>query len=88
MGDDQLSFTTLGGETVTVRKRGKHYIQPRGHVDFPGTGPVGETCGSCQHKVGGRYLKCKLNEARWSAYRGSDILAGSPACRKWEARKP
>lgn len=47
----QLTFTTMGGETVTVKARGKHYVAPRGGADRPGTGPAGETCGTCQHNV-------------------------------------
>lgn len=81
----QLTFTTMGGDTVTVPVRGKHYIQPRGYAAPPGTGPAGETCGSCQHdSAGRRYHKCLLNAAAWSHTRRSDILARSPACAKWE----
>lgn len=80
----QLTFTTMGGETVTVPKRGKHYVQPRGYFYHPGTGPADETCGSCKHICGRRYKKCVLNRARWTHGRGSDILAGSPACKYWE----
>ncbi len=87
--NEQLTFTTLGGETVTVKKRGKHYVQPRGYAHHPGSGPEGETCGSCKHIVrkSRRYRKCGLNRARWTHGPGSDILAGSPACSKWEAEQ-
>jgi hypothetical protein len=84
----QLTFTTMGGETVTVRARGKHYVQQRGYAAPPGTGPEGETCGSCEHCVRGRegrYRKCELNRARWTHGPGSDILARSLACSKWTA---
>jgi hypothetical protein len=81
----QLTFTTIGGEVVTAQQRGKHYIQPRGYFYHPGTGPEGETCGSCKHRTYGRYIKCELNRARWTHSRGTDILAGSPACKYWEA---
>lgn len=84
----QLTFTTMGGETVVVKKRGKHYVQPRGYADHPGTGPAGETCKSCKHihrnqqaKV---YLKCELTRACWTGGGKTDIRAGSPACSKWE----
>ena len=88
MRGEQLTFTTLGGAVVTVPKRGKHYVQQRGYVAPPGTGPAGETCGSCQHikRVAGGarvFRKCGLNQARWTGGPGSDILAGAPACRKW-----
>lgn len=83
--NEQLSFTTISGESVTVRRRGKHYVQPRGYFYKPGTGPAGETCGGCAHIVGGRrYKKCALNRARWTHGRATDILASAPACRHWE----
>lgn len=77
----QLTFTTIGGEVVSAPERGKHYIQPRGYAYHPGTGPEGETCGSCKHDVPGRrWHKCGLR----TGGRGSDILARSPACKYWE----
>lgn len=86
--NEQLTFTTLAGETVTVKKRGKHYVQPRGYAHYPGGGPEGETCGSCKHIVRSRrYRKCGLIRAIWTRGPGSDILAGSPACSKWEAEQ-
>ncbi|UGA46629.1 hypothetical protein HU230_0011545 [Bradyrhizobium quebecense] len=82
----QLTFTTLGGETVTVKKRGKHYIQPRGYIQRPGTGPAGETCGTCEHITKSRHFaKCELSRGRWTRGRGTDILVKAPACRRWEA---
>jgi len=84
----QLTFTTMGGDTVTVPKRGKHYVQPRGYADHPGTGPTGETCGSCKHHVGVQharvYHKCGLACGLWTGGRRSDILVRAPACSKWE----
>jgi hypothetical protein len=87
MSDDQLMFKTLGGDIVTVKRRGKHYIEPRGYYYHPGTGPEGETCGSCKHITPGRrWRKCGLNRARWTHSRGTDILVRAPACKYWEAR--
>lgn len=81
----QLTFTTIGGEVVTANQRGKNYVQPRGYFYHPGTGPAGETCGSCKHCASGnRYSKCALNRARWTHGRATDILVRSPACRHWE----
>lgn len=81
----QLTFTTIGGEVVTVQQRGKHYVQPRGYFYHPGTGPEGETCGTCQHiERHRRWAKCALNRARHTGGRGSDVLVGSPACKYWE----
>lgn len=55
----------------------------------PGTGPEGETCGSCKHltrrKWAKKYLKCELVQARWTRGPGTDVKARSPACAKWEA---
>lgn len=84
----QLTFQTMGGQTVTVKSRGKNYIQPRGYADHPGTGPKDETCGSCRHHVvvskGKRYHKCGLARGLWTGGRGSDILVRAEACSKWE----
>jgi hypothetical protein len=83
----QLTFQTMGGDTVVVPKRGKHFIQAKGYADRPGTGPVGETCGSCQHHCVLRYAKayhkCGLTRAKWTGGRRTDILVRSPACSKW-----
>jgi hypothetical protein len=61
---------------------------PRGYVMPPGTGPEGETCGSCKHlyrnQMSKVYLKCNLNRAKWTGGGASDIRAKSPACKKWE----
>jgi hypothetical protein len=83
----QLTFETMGGDTVIVPVRGKHYIEPRGYAHHPGTGPVGETCSTCTHDVvfHHKYHKCDLNRRAWTHGRGSDILARSPACSKWQA---
>lgn len=86
-----VTYTNLLGETVTVPARGKHYVEPRGYARPPGTGPAGETCGTCANKthrrgVQGSYIKCALASHKWTGGRGSDILAGSPACELWEGR--
>lgn len=70
-------------------KGGKHYVKQAGYVMMPGTGPAGETCGSCKHIVNaGRYKKCGRNKARWTSSPKTDVLARSPACAKWEGGKP
>lgn len=90
-GKDLVSYRTASGKVVEAVKRGKHYVEPRGYADKPGTGPKGETCGSCKHKTyagstAGSYPKCRLNEARWTRTRRTDILVGAAACSKWEAK--
>jgi hypothetical protein len=61
---------------------------PRGHVEPIGTGPKGETCGSCLHLYRNRmsktYLKCALNRARWTGGGATDVRARDAACKKWE----
>ncbi len=85
----QLTFQTMGGETVTVPVRGRNYVAPRGGADRPGTGPTGETCGTCGHIVRtGRsrsYPKCGLNSACWTHGPKTDIRVRWAACSKWEA---
>jgi len=73
-------------------KGGKHYTRPNGYAGAPGRGPAGETCGSCAHicRQGNysgskRWLKCALAKGKWTNGRGSDILARSPACEKWQS---
>lgn len=59
----------------------------RGHAAPPGTGPEGETCGSCanivRNKTAKTYLKCWLNRSKWTSGRKSDVLARDQACRLW-----
>lgn len=92
MGDTgQLTFKTMGGDTVTVKARGKHYVEPRGYAQPPGTGPAGEKCRTCKHyapsmlRSGKSYPKCALF-TKPTHGRGSDILANAPACRLWATR--
>lgn len=63
--------------------------KPRGHAWQPGTGPDGESCGTCRHLFRNRlaktYLKCALMQPYWTGGRGSDVLARDKACRRWEA---
>lgn len=56
-----------------------------------GSGPEGETCGTCRHKTymggtSGRYIKCKLMERCWTRGPGTDIKARWAACEKWESK--
>jgi len=62
--------------------------QARGYAAYPGTGPKGETCGSCAHlyrkQMAKTYLKCELMSATWTGGHGTDVLSRSPACMKWQ----
>lgn len=66
-------------------------LKKGGYADHPGTGPEGETCGSCQHlfrnEMARTYLKCALMRAKWMGGGGTDVKARAPACAKWESRK-
>jgi hypothetical protein len=57
-----------------------------------GSGPAGETCGSCRFKTymgmtAGRYLKCELMRNAWTRGGGTDIKARWAACEKWEPKE-
>ena len=66
--------------------RGTH-VPKRGHAARPGTGPDGETCGTCQHytvkHMAKTYRKCGLTNATWTGGPGSDIRKKDPACSLW-----
>ena len=85
-----VTYRTKDGRDVTQPVRGKHYTQPKGYAKPPGTGPAGETCGSCKHRTINRmrsdrtFPKCLLARHKWTGGRGSDILVRSPACSAWE----
>lgn len=61
---------------------------PNGYAWRPGTGPEGETCGSCKHLVrrqySGTFLKCALMRDQWTRGGATDIRARAPACKFWE----
>ena len=82
------SYTTQDGRAVEAPKRGKHYVEPRGGADRPGTGPAGETCGSCKHlertgRSGKCFPKCALTRACWTHGPKTDIRIRWAACSKW-----
>lgn len=77
-------------EADKVRAARRRQAQPRGFAGTPGTGPEGETCGSCAHirrlNEGGNrtYPKCYLMSASWGKSARTDILVRSPACYRWQ----
>lgn len=86
-------FGLAAGPMLTPAQRRK--LKPRssaaaarGHIAPPGTGPEGETCGTCCHLVRKRmaktYLKCGLNQARWTGGGKTDVRARDLACSKWK----
>lgn len=62
-------------------------VKLRGHAAQPGTGPEGETCGSCAllvRKQAARvYLKCGHPSVRQTNGPGTDVRARDPACQHW-----
>lgn len=84
----------LGGKAVPgsrlrrIRRTGKAPIARDGWADKPGTGPEGETCGSCTYceafHYAKRYYKCSGRAGRhWQGGRATDIRPLDPACSKW-----
>lgn len=75
--------------TPAERRRLERGAKPkRGHAAPPGTGPAGETCGSCANLIRKRmsktYLKCELTRIVWTGGAGTDVRARDPACSRWE----
>jgi hypothetical protein len=84
----------LEAETDGPPKRGRKRntdTKPRGYAWAPGTGPAGETCGSCAHltrrHVSRDYPKCALMRAQWTKGKGTDVKTRSPACREWAKKQ-
>lgn len=76
----------LLGDPIKPPSKAKRKPTPaRGYSSSPGTGPAGETCGSCTHVVRfRRFHKCGLVKRTWTKGAGSDVKARTPACRNWE----
>lgn len=78
--------TSLFGGAELARAKRRASDTPQGYAADPGTGPVGETCGTCasctrRTSASGRtFIKCLLMRQRWTFSRASDILLASPAC--------
>jgi len=75
---------------MVLPESAKKFPKMRGHAALSGTGPLGETCGSCgsyRSVQGGTrsYPKCELAKARWTRGPGSDIRKSDPACERWSA---
>ena len=62
----------------------------KGYASPPGTGPEGETCGSCaflhRNEQAKTYYKCALMARYWTGGRKTDVLVRSPACSQWKGR--
>jgi hypothetical protein len=88
----KIPATDLLGDPASLKPdpEKKKYPTPYGYYFAPGTGPAGETCGSCDHCVR-KHLskknvyKCGLNRENWGGTRRSDIVLRSPACKFWKS---
>ena len=62
-----------------------------GYAAHPGSGPAGERCGTCIHRVrrlrrsGVVDQKCGLMRHAWTCGPGSDIKCKTAACFRWSA---
>lgn len=87
-------FAGLGEFATTPaekRKLMRKHAKPKGLHAMPiGSGPHGETCGSCANLVHKRmsktYLKCALTIALWTGGGGTDVRAKDAACSKWAGK--
>lgn len=66
--------------------------QPKGHAQPPGSGPAGETCGTCaaysriNDGTAGTFRKCGKAQHKWTHGPGSDIRKRDAACTEWEKK--
>lgn len=78
--------------TPEERKRLRAGTTAKGYAALPGSGPAGETCGSCAHVVRRRlartYLKCGLMRRGWTGGTASDVRKSAPACSRWAKADP
>ena len=69
--------------TPDERKRLRARDTAKGYAAIPGTGPAGETCGSCAHLVRKEmakvYRKCGLMQAHWTGGAGSVLYGAANA---------
>lgn len=86
-------FSLFGGSAPAKSMAPARSPRPGGYADRPGTGPEGESCGTCANCRAKRgasktFYKCVLMLASWTGSRGTDVLLRSPACSKWSPGKP
>lgn len=87
---NELTLEMAEALMARAKSRRRKDPTPKGYAAVPGTGPSGETCRSCRHMAPQRfaktYNKCGLMQSYWTGGRGTDVLARSPACRRWEPK--
>ena len=81
---NEITYTTQDGRKISLPAR---LVGIKGYAAPPGSGPDGETCGSCKHHVvrqfAKNYHKCGLTNYTGGA--ATDIRVRSPACKMWQA---
>lgn len=94
MADPDLFSSLPEGALTPAQRRTLYGKVPvkKGHWMRPGTGPAGETCGTCQHYISvsggaGTYPKCLRTRAAWTHGPGSDIRKKDPACGGWQKKE-
>ncbi len=84
---EQLMEEPLKGRVRTL-KRVKNGVVKHGHYAAPGTGPKGESCGTCaylaRNELGKTYFKC--GRTAWTHGSATDIAKRDDACLGWERR--
>ena len=82
------------GEPLRPPSKRKARVMPdRAHAATPGTGPEGESCGTCVHlarrrsPAGSLFRKCGLMRKQWTAGYGTDVRCKDAACGLWEKVK-
>ena len=85
---DMLGGKAVPGSRLRRGRRSGPPVVRDGWADRPGTGPEGETCGSCTYceafHYAKRYHKCAARDGRhWQGGRATDIRPLNPACSKW-----
>lgn len=96
---EPIDFKALTDKSAEYRringtgKKPRKATVPKGYATAPGTGPEDKTCRDCKHKrtmsnTGAKsWIKCVLMKAHWTNGPGTDIRAGSPACRRFELKE-
>lgn len=90
MSETVIDLFGVVPEAQVINSRVKSGVQPRGYAGIPGTGPTDKCCRDCRwyfvKKMAKDYRKCGHRDARirWTGGPGTDILARSPACSKFE----
>ena len=80
--------TSLFGWDQPMQPRKAKRGQPKGNAAPIGSGPAGETCGTCKHatcrEFAKRYWKCGLVKATGGP--GTDIRLKWAACSRWQPK--